>query len=333
MFGDLDGNAKKLWSMAGLGTPMAIRVAATLRVADHIVAGKQTAAELAEACGAHADTLERLLRYLSVRGVFARDDEGRYSLTPLGQPLREDHPAKARAWFDIDGMGWGELSFVELLHSVRTGEAAFPKRYGREYWDDMRASKVRTESFHALHGADVAARAPGIVAGFDWASLGKVTDVGGGDGSLLTAILKANPGLRGAVFDMPDATPAAKQTFVEAGIDDRAEAISGSFFETIPSGSDAYMLSIVLHDWPDEDAVKILRNCAAAAGPDGRVLIIETIGDGEETHTGMDLRMLALYAARERGVADFSELARQAGLRTVDVHRAGPSAIIELRAA
>jgi O-methyltransferase domain len=333
VLGDQDGTAARLWSMAGLGTPMAIRVAATLRVADHIVAGRRSVGELARACDADEDALARLLRYLAARGVFACDQQGRYSLTPLGDPLREDHPAHVRAWFDIDGLGWGELSLVELLHSVRTGEAAFTKRYGRPYWEDMLASPVRTASFNAQVGHDVAARAPGVVNGYDWASLGHVIDVGGGDGSLLAAILTANPTLKGTVVDLAEATDAARATFTRAAVDDRASTVTGSFFDPLPSGADAYLLSIVLHDWPDDQATAILRRCAEAAGPTGRVLVIESIGDGEAKHTGMDLRMLSLYAARERDVAEFTALAANAGLRRTAVHRAGPSAIVELRAA
>ncbi|MEU0565757.1 methyltransferase [Nonomuraea sp. NPDC005983] len=333
MIGDLDGTAAQLWSMAGLGTPMAVRVAATLRVADHIVAGRQTAAELAQACGADADALERLLRYLTVRGVFERDEAGRYTLTPLGRPLCEDHPSGVRAWFDIDGMGWGELSFVELLHSIRTGEAAFPKRYGRPYWEALAADPARTASFNALLGADVAARAPGVVAGFDWAALKHIVDVGGGDGSLLAAILTANPALRGTVVDLPEATQTAQKAFADAGLDGRADTVSGSFFDPLPAGADAYLLSLILHDWDDDPATAILRRCAEAAGATGRVLVIESIGEGEEKHTGMDLRMLCLYQARERGVAEFTALAERAGLRRIAVHQAGPSAIIELRVA
>ncbi|HEY3610400.1 MAG TPA: methyltransferase [Pseudonocardiaceae bacterium] len=332
MIGDQDGTAARLWSMAGLGTPMAVRVAATLRIADHIAAGCHTAAELAEASGADQDALDRLLRYLAVRGVFHRDDAGRYTLTPLGEPLRDDHPAGARAWFDIDGMGWGELSFVELLHSIRTGDAAFPQRYGRPYWEDLAADPARTASFNALLGADVAERAPGIVAGFDWATLDHIVDVGGGDGSLLVAILTANPYLRGTVVDLAETAQSAKESFAVAGLGGRADAVTGSFFDPIPPGADAYLLSLVLHDWDDESATAILRRCAAAAGATGRVLVIESIGDGEATHTGMDLRMLCLYGARERGVAEFTALAQRAGLRAVAVHTAGPSAIIELRA-
>jgi predicted transcriptional regulator len=333
MIGDHDGMAARLWSMAGLGTPMAIRVAATLRIADHIVAGRRTAAELAPACGADADALERLLRYLSVRGVFERDEAGRYSLTALGRPLCEDHASDVRAWFDIDGMGWGELSFVELLHSIRTGEAAFPKRYGRPYWEDLQASPVRAASFHALHGADVAARAPGVVAGFDWAALEHIVDVGGGDGSLLASILTANPALRGTVVDQAEAVQSAKEVFAAADLGGRADAVIGDFFEPLPPGADAYLLSLILHDWDDDSSTAILRRCAEAAGATGRVLVIESIGEGQEKHTGMDLRMLCLYGARERDAGEIAELGERVGLRCAGVHKAGPSAIVELRAA
>ncbi|PKW00332.1 O-methyltransferase [Streptomyces sp. 1222.5] len=334
MLGDGDGSAAKLWAMASLGTPMAVRVAATLRIADHIAAGRRTAAELAEAAGAHAEALDRLLRYLAVRGVLERDETGRYALTALGEPLREDHPAGIRAWFDIEGAGRGELSFVELLHSVRTGEAAFPVRYGREYWEDLTDDPDRVASFNKLLGADVAERAPGVVAGFDWASLGHVVDVGGGDGSLLTELLRANPALRGTVVDLPGAAHTAKERFAAAGLGDRADTVAGSFFDPLPPGAGGYVLSLVLHDWDDEPATAILRRCAEAAGENGSVLVIETVGSaGHAPHTGMDLRMLCVYGAKERGVAEFSALGAAAGLRVVAVHPAGPSVIIELAAA
>jgi hypothetical protein len=334
VLGDGDGSAAKLWAMASLGTPMAVRVAATLRIADHIAAGRRTAAELAEAAGAHTEALDRLLRYLAVRGLLERDETGRYALTPLGEPLREDHPAGIRAWFDIDGAGRGELSFVELLHSVRTGEAAFPVRYGREYWEDLTADPDRVASFNKLLGADVAERAPGVVAGFDWASLGHVVDVGGGDGSLLAELLHANPALRGTVVDLPDATHTAKERFAAAGLGDRADTVAGSFFDPLPPGAGGYVLSLVLHDWHDEPATAILRRCAEAAGENGSVFVIETVGSaGHTPHTGMDLRMLCVYGAKERGVAEFSALGAAAGLDVVAVHPAGPSVIIQLAAA
>ncbi|MGC0372642.1 hypothetical protein RKD28_000158 [Streptomyces sp. SAI-229] len=334
MLGDEDGSAAALWRMANLGTPMAVRVAATLRIADHMAAGTRTAPALAEAVGAHPGALERLLRYLAVRGVFERDEDGRYDLTPLGRPLCEDHPAGLRAWFDIHTGGRGELSFVELLHSVTTGEAAFPVRYGRSYWDDLTADPERATAFNSLLGADVAVRAPDIVTGYDWGRLGHVVDVGGGDGSLLTALLEAHPGLRGTVVDLKEAALGAERSFAASGLDDRADAVTGSFFDPLPAGAGGYVLSLILHDWDDTAATAILRRCAEAAGRTGSVFVIESVGPrGDAPHTGMDLRMLCVYGAQERGVPEFAALAADAGLKVAAVHPAGPSAIIELTAA
>jgi O-methyltransferase len=334
VLGDDDGMAARLWAMANLGTPMAVRVAATLRIADHIAAGVRTAPELATAVSADPDALDRLLRYLTVRGVLSRDDCGRYSLTAQGEPLRDDHPAGIRLWLDIEGGGRGELSFVKLLHSIRTGKAAFPELYGTGFWNDLEADPARSAAFNKLLGADTAVRAPGIVAGYDWGALEHVVDVGGGDGSLLTAILNANPALRGTVVDLPAAAETARKTFTSAGLAHRADAVVGSFFDPLPPGAGGYVLSLILHDWDDDDSRAILRRCAEAAGEDGGVFVIESIGpEGDSPHTGMDLRMLAVYGAKERGVAELAALGADCGLALAGVHQAGPSAIVELRSA
>lgn len=334
MLGDEDGSAATLWRMANLGTPMAVRVAATLRIADHISAGTRTVEALAETVGAHPVALERLLRYLTVRGVFDHNGDGSYTLTALGRPLCEDHPSGLRAWFDIHTGGRGELSFVELLHSVTTGEAAFPVRYGRPYWNDLTADPGRAAVFNNLLGADVAVRAPDIVAGYDWGRLDHLVDVGGGDGSLLAALLGAHPSLRGTVVDLDDAVYGAKRTFAALGLEDRADAVKGSFFDPLPAGAGGYVLSLILHDWDDAAATAILRRCAEAAGPTGSVFVIESVGPrGDAPHTGMDLRMLCVYGAAERNVPEFAVLAADAGLQVTAVYPAGPSAIIELTAA
>ena len=195
----------ELWAMAQLSTPMAVRVAATLRVADHIAAGLRTAGELAPVVRADPDALERLLSYLAVRGVFVRDAGGRFSLTRLGEALREDHPAGKRALLDIDGLGRSELSFIQLLHSVRTGQAAFPLQFGGTFWQDLAADTLRAAAFDRWMSVNVERRLPDLVEGYDWSGLGHLVDVGGGDASLLVALMTRHPGLRGTVLDL-DAT-------------------------------------------------------------------------------------------------------------------------------
>jgi hypothetical protein len=325
--------ADALWARADLATPMALRVAATLRVADRIASEPRTAAELADDVDADADALDRVLRRLAEAGVLARDPSGRYSLTALGEVLRTEHPAGLCAALDIDGaIGRADLSFVQLLHSVRTGEPAFPAQYGRSFWEDLAADAGRSGSFDARMGSDVTADAPHIVAAYDWGSLGQVVDVGGGNGSLLIALLVAFPHLRGTVVDLPGAAEAARKALTEAGLSDRADAVAGSFFDPLPPGAGGYLLSAIVHNWGDEPARAILRRCADAAGADGAVFVIEKIGaDGESLRTSMDLRGLAYFGGRERGVRELTLLAEDVGLRVAAVHPAGTLSIIELR--
>ncbi|MEU0743826.1 methyltransferase [Streptomyces sp. NPDC006134] len=328
-----DDAGARLWAMAHLATPMTIRVAATLRIADHLAKAPHTAPRLAEAVGADEDALGRVLRHLARKGVLERDGSGRYTLTELGEPLRSDHPAGLCAMLDVEGaVGRAELSFVHLLHSVRTGEAAFPQQFGRTFWEDLGEDAERAASFDTRMSADLAAaRRADIVSGYDWGTLDHVIDVGGGDGSLLIALLEAHPRLRGTVVDLPHAARQARTALAEAGLADRGDAVPGSFFEPLPAGASGYLLSSVVHDWADDEARAILRRCAQAARPGGRVFVVERIGaDGESPGTAMDLRMLAYYGGKERGVAELSALAGECGLAVVAVHPAGALSILEL---
>ncbi len=328
-----DRAAAELWSMAHLGTPMAIRVAATLRLADHLTAGLGTADELAAVVGADADALGRLLRFLVARGVFCRDEAGRFGLTPLGDALRSDHPGRMRAGLDLEGIGRIELAFVALLHSIRTGEPAFDQQFGRDFWSDLAADPARRETFTSWMASDMPSRSPEILAGYDWGSLGSLVDVGGGNAAMLIALLTRFPTLRGTVLDRPENVSDARRALAEAGLTDRGAAVSGSFFDPLPAGAGGYLLSLIIHDWADEPAAEILRRCAQAAGESGTVLVVERTGaEGLEPHTGMDLRMLAVYGGKERRLDELAALAEGAGLVVVGVHPAGGYSIVELRA-
>jgi hypothetical protein len=323
-----------LWAMADLATPMAVRVAATLRIADHLAEGRRTAPELAAATGADADALDRVLRHLVTVGVLGRDGSGRYVLTAQGEALRDDHPAGLRAMLDLErAVGRADLSFVQLLHTVRTGEPAFPVQFGRPFWDDLAADPARSASFDAQMGSDVAAWAPGIVAAYDWGSLGHLVDVGGGNGTLLAAVLREHPGLRGTVLDLPGAAEAAREALAAAGLADRGDAVAGSFFDRLPPGAGGYLLCAILHDWDDPSAGAILRRCAEAAGPAGKVFVVERFATDGDPRTEMDLRVLAYFGGRERSVAQLATLAATAGLRVAAVHPAGTTPVVELTAA
>ena len=324
----------EVWRMADLVTPMALRIAATLRLADHITAGLRTAAELAQAACANTDALDRVLRHLVSVGVFRRNDDGQYFLTSRGESLRDDHPSGTRARLDIENaVGRADLSLVDLLHSIRTGRASFPSHFGRGLWDDLASDPALRESFDGQMGTDVSAWAPQVVASYDWGALGHLIDVGGGNGTLLAAVLSGYPTLRGTVFEREGTAEAARETLRSAGFGDRSQVVCGSFFDPLPSGAGGYLLCAVLHDWEDEAACAILRRCAEAASTAGRVFVVEKTGaDGASPQTDMDLRLLAYFGGRERGVAELTSLGLAAGLRLGAEYHAGNLSVIEFTA-
>jgi 2,7-dihydroxy-5-methyl-1-naphthoate 7-O-methyltransferase len=322
-----------LRALADLATPMAVRVAATLRVADHITAGHRTAEEIASAAGAHADSLDRLLRHLVAVGLFTRDGQGLYGLTEFGEQLRENHAAGKRKWLDMNSaVGRGDLGFVELAHSIRTGRPAYPVRYGKSFWEDLASDPVLSASFDTLMSHHLELDYAGVAAEYDWAALGHVVDVGGGSGGLLSALLTAHEGLSGTVLDLRGPASAAHRRFLDAGLSERAQVAVGSFFDPLPAGAGGYVLSAVLHDWDDRSAVAILRRCAEAAGSGGVVLVIEAVASDEHAGTGMDLRMLTYFGGKERGLAELGELAARAGLAVRAVHPISYVSIVEMTA-
>jgi hypothetical protein len=324
----------KLWAVADLATPMAVRVAATLRLADHIVAGTRTTEALAATVQADPDALERLLRHLVDAGVLTRDGSGEYGLTSLGEELRSDYPHGIREWIDLEGaLGRADLSLVQLLHTVRTGEPGFPLQFGRSFWEDLAADPERSASFDALMGARLSGDAATLATTYPWDELGRVVDVGGGNGSLLIAILRAHPGLRGTVLELPAPAASAREAIAAAGLADRADAQAGSFLDPLPAGAGGYVLTGVLHDWDDQDALRILKRCVEAAGETGRVIVVEeVVGDDAESASG-DLRMLSFVRGRDRTFDQLAALGQAAGLEVGEVVPGKPRTIIEMRPA
>ncbi|SEL93992.1 methyltransferase [Nonomuraea pusilla] len=309
---------RTLLAAADLVTPMALRVAATLRLADHLAAGTTGAAELAAAAGADEAALTRLLRYLVARGVFAEPAPGEFGLNPTAELLRGGRPDRLRDWLDLTGpIGRADLAFGSLLDVVRTGKPGYPMTHGRGFWDDLAAEPALATAYDTLMGGKRQWAATTLAA-LDWSRSRHVVDVGGGNGTLLSCVLAAHPHLRGTVVDRPTSAEAAGAVLASAGVADRGEFRAGDFFEPLPvHGADTYLLSSILHDWDDAAATAILRRCAEAAAPGGRVLLCELVamaGPDRRTVTHMDLCMLVYFGGRERTAADFAALAGAAGL-------------------
>ncbi len=324
--------AARLWDMAQLGTPLALRVAATLRIADQLTERPMSAVELAHTVSASADALDRVLRHLAGKGVLRHDGSGRYTLTELGAALRTGHPGGVQALLDAgSAIGRGDLAFVQLLHSVRTGLPGYRVHYGNCFWDDLDADPALAASFYDQMNAHVAAVGAAIVAGYDWEKLTHLVDVGGGDGALLAAILQAYQDLPGTLVDLPATAAMARENLAARGLTERADVVAGSFFDPLPRPDGAsYLLCQVIHDWGDEKARAILARCVEAAGPGGRVFVVERAGAcGENLHAAMDLRMLVYYGGKERSAAELVDLAGSAGLHLAAVHTEEPVSITE----
>lgn len=317
-------DGERFFSLVDLTVPMAIRVAATLNLADHIAQGETTLDGLAAATRADKSALSALLHHLSARGVFSVAPDGSVGLGELGAFLSKNHPVGAAAWMNLEGIG-GRMDRVlfELLATVRSGKAAYASVYGRPFWEDLDAHPALAESFDALMASQIGMLAPHVASGYDWSSVQRVIDVGGGTGTLLAALAEALPHLKGEVIDLPATVAGAKRRFEQRGLADRCGARSGSFFEALPSDADAYLLSGIIHDWNDEAALQILRRCSEASRQGGRVLIIEPVLDGDASGiaTSMDLRMRVLVDGRERTLQEYQELATRADLTVVATHK------------
>ena len=298
-------------AMSDLCTPWCIHVVATLRIADHIAAGLDQVAELAGASGADADSLHRVLRHLVSKGVFEESAPGRFK---LNEPARSLLDPSAR-WIDLEGIG-GRMAHAwgTLLKAVRTGAPAYHEVFGRPFWEDLQAHPEIAESFDALMGpAGHGIPDPEVLVAGSWESVRTVVDVGGGTGAMLAQILRAHPGIRGTLVDLPATVARSEEMFHSAGVSDRVTTIGQSFFDPLPPGADLYLLKNLLADWPDREAAAILARCAEAARPAGRVVVLGGVSsDGEIASP--ELLMLVLVGGKGRRLADFRELARAAGL-------------------
>ena len=235
--------------------PQAIYVVAVLGIADLLADGPKSSDELAHATGSHARTLYRVLRTLVAAGVFAEDKAGRFRLTALGQPLRSDVADSVRA-APIFLSGESELEGL-LLDCVRTGKTAVELASGMTNSFEYYQEPTRAAVFNAAMTALSNAHYTGVVDAYDFRSIRKLVDVGGGHGRLISMILTAYPKMRGVLFDMPHAFEGGQRTIAEAGLSNRCEVVSGDFFRSVPAGGDAYILSRVIHDWTDDKAVAI----------------------------------------------------------------------------
>ena len=314
----------------GIIGAQAIHAAAKLRIPDLLASGPRSIVELAADSGADAAALDRLLRALSTLGMFALSADGRFSNTPLTDVLRTDHPQSQRdaALFLPAAFLWRPLG--ELYESVSTGEPVFPRIFGQRFFEYLATHPDDAAVFNAVMTQGVAFTSPALLAAYDFSRLERLVDVGGGEGALLRDILSATPGLRGVLFDLPQVVLGAGEV-LNGDLRARCQIVAGDFFHSVPEGADAYIMKGVIHDWPDEDAARILGNTRRAILKDGTLLLVENMADATSRPVGViDLLMLVI-GGRERTEADFRTLLSGAGFAINRIIHMEASSLIECR--
>jgi hypothetical protein len=306
----------------------AIYVAAKLGVADLLKARPQSSVELAVATRCDSSSLFRVLRALSSAGVFAQIGADRFALAGLGNSLRSDITGSLRAIV----ITIGEIHYQAcgaLIHTVTTGSPAFNRLFGASLFEHLQNDAQDSAAFNKGMTDLSSLLAYAVLLAYDFSEITSIVDVGGGEGELLGRILAVHPEMTGVVFD------SSRELRSPQGVkdQDRCSFTSGSFFDFIPEGSEAYLLCGVLHDWDDERAGVILRNCRKAIGKKGRLLIVETVVP--ETNVAsfsklLDINMMVMTAGRERTKFEFQMLLRGADFRVNRIiPTLAPQSIIE----
>ncbi len=306
---------------AGYWVSQALYVVAKLGIADLLKEGPKSCEELARLTGADGRSLYRVMRGLASVGVFAESEGGRFALTPLAAPLQTAPPDSIRAMVIMLGeeayRAWGDL-----LMSVKTGEPAFERVFQMGRFEYLAQNPEAGAVFNEAMTVFARRMHLSVVKAYDFSGFRTVVDVGGGHGGLLTLILRTHPKVRGLLFDSPSVVEGAKKRLETAGVAARCEAVAGDFFQTVPSGGGAYILSHVIHDWDDERSVAILRNCRQAMRKDGKLLLVEEVlppGNASSFAKLLDLHMLVVTGGRERTEAEYAALFAAAGFRLTKV--------------
>jgi hypothetical protein len=319
---ELPPPAALLGMITGGWVSQTIYLAAKLGVADLLAEGARDSAEMAKSLGVNADALYRVLRALASLGIFAEREPGYFELTPMAELLRTDVHGSLRAGAVMFGEDWHLRPWGQALHSVKTGHPSFRHVFGEEFFPylawNAEAAQIFNDAMDGAASVDIAA----VVEAYDFSKFGRIVDVGGGHGSLIAAILQANPGLTGVLFDLPEVVAGARKILEAGGGAGRCAVDGGDFFKSVSPGGDVYTLKYIIHDWDDDRAATILKNVHSAAREKGRILLVENVirpGNGAQFGKLMDIEMLVFAGGRERSAEEFRALFASAGFELTNI--------------
>jgi hypothetical protein len=330
---DENSHARMRELIMGFRASQFIYVAAKLGLADELANGPRDAAAIAAAVGAAPQPLYRLLRALASIGILQEGPERTFALTPLAHPLRSDAPASLRSTALLygDTVFWN--AYGQMLHSVRTGEPAFEHAHGEPMYAHLASHPATASLFHEAMSGFSEQEITAILKAYDFSSFTTLVDVGGGQGALVAALLKAYPHLRGLVLDREDVTAGAQRLLAEAGLTERASFVAGDFFQAIPRDGSAYLLKSVIHNWDDAAAQKILRNCRRAMSMNARLIVIERVIPAANIPSEaklFDINMLVTVGGQGRTEDEHRALLQASGFELARIiPTASPLSLIE----
>ncbi len=320
---------------AGYVPSAALWIATELNIADLLRDGGKSVSELAKSTHTNEDALYRILRLLAMVGIFDETRPRQFAHTPASELLRSDAPDSMR-----DTVSWIADPFHfniagELLHSVRTGQPTIEHVTGKPVFEYFPTDALEFDRFHrAMTNLSAMAIGP-VLDSYDFSSFKTVVDVAGGHAFILCSILQKYPEMEGILFDLEGVVPGAQQRIAQLGLANRCRTESGDFFKAVPNGGDLYLMKSIIHDWDDDRAVAILRNCGRAlqGKRDGKIILLEfVVPPGNQPHPSkiIDIEMLMFPGGRERTADEYSQLFSKAGLRlTRIIPTKSPFSVIE----
>lgn len=316
--------AEQLLQLAsGYIVSSALHAVTHLGIPDLLKKGAKSTHELASAVGANEDALYRVLRALATVGVVTENPPRTFALGAVGECLTSDGEGSQRDMV----LWWADRfhfqTYPEMLHSIKTGETVVEKVFGDSCFDYLSKNKEVGDRFNAAMTGFSKRLTPAVLEAYDfsWLNGKMLVDVGGGHGFLLTAILKKFPQVHGTVYDLDHVVAGATKQIDDEGLAGRCQTCGGSFFENVPA-ADAYIMKHIIHDWNDEKALTILKNCHRAGRSDAKVILVETVlgpGDEQSFAKWLDLEMLLLPGGRERTEEEFARLFERAGFKLARV--------------
>jgi len=321
--GALDANAQIMeMTYTALLYHRFVYVAAKLGIPDLFHDGELGSDEIAQATGMHPGALYRFLRGLSSAGIVSELPGRRFTLTLLGSALRKDAPCSMRGWVIFSGEPLYLRTWEELIYSIQTGKPAFDKIHGMSFFEYARQHPETSLFFDEALASITLWEAQTVANAFDFSHLRTLVDIAGGQGTLLTTILKTNPQLHGVLFELPSVVEGARKHIEREGLMHRCDVITGDFFHAVPQGGDAYILKYIIHDWDEKSIVTILKNCRKAMPKEARLLVVEAVipPPGEPHYAKyMDVEMLLLHGGQERTLKEYEVLLNQVQFKLVRV--------------